>query len=93
MVFRLSAEQNLSVLCSGSSKSSSTSLLTGVPKATVLGPTRFILYTTVLGFLIGQPDKMQVGGTSVNHHLYADNTQLYISFRPENLSDAQSSLQ
>ena len=43
-------------------------------KSSVLGPLVFILYTTPLSSIIS--------GHVINHHLYADDSQLYVSFAP-----------
>ena len=62
--------------------SSSRSLEYGVPQGSVLGPLLFSLYTAPLSKLISS--------TSLDHYLFADDTQMFICFTPNSYSESVS---
>jgi len=84
------SNRSFSVSCS-SNLSSSLPLTCGVPQGSVLGPILFIMYTTPLSTIISQSSTCGVP-SQVGHHLYADDTQLFISFQPSNVSASLSNL-
>ena len=69
----------------GNCLSSRSDLSFGVPQGSVLGPLLFTLFTTRLSSL--------VSGYAIPHHLYADDSQLYVSFPSGNSAAALNGLQ
>ena len=78
------SSRSFSVRISGT-QSSTHPVTCGVPQGSVLGPLLFVMYTTPLSHLLSK--------YTTEHHLYADDTQMFISFSPTQFTSALDHLQ
>ena len=69
----------------GSTLSHLAALQYGVPQHSNLGPILFSLYTNPISSIIQSH-------SSINHHCYSDDTQLYITLSPTNFSHSTQKL-
>ena len=74
-----------------SSSSPSTTILTGVPQGSVLGPLLFVLFISPIANVIN-PDQSNQNNT-VSFHQYADDTQLYIGTNSSMLTTQIASIE
>ena len=66
-------------------KSDSKTLLFGVPQGSVLGPILFLMYT--------KPLLQSIDNTNIKNQSFADDTQLYRSGRPSDITDSITDLE
>jgi len=77
-------EDRYQTVCVRNASSSSLPLQHGVPQGSVLGPKMFVMYTKPVGRIF------QHHGLS--YHFYADDTQLYVSFKSKNSTTLEESI-
>jgi exonuclease III len=83
--FRSYLTDRVQYISIGNKRSDSKHLTCGVPQGSVLGPVLFTIYTQSLGVLLRK--------LNIAYHLYADDTQLYITFDPSSVEDTARAVQ
>lgn len=78
-IFNAYLSERMQRVCLDGNVSESALVSTGVPQGSILGPILFTIYTCHL---------MENALKHCQYHLYADDTQMYLSFPPENIDTA-----